>query len=136
MKKKMSPKTVTFILFMLAFWGVTVFFTYASQIAYRKNLPRVSVIMPVRTENMENGRYQYTVMEDAVRTDQFGKEFLLAARFQKDILGERYRTVRIDIRIKERNSDKTVLVDGIVREEGIVMEKEIEMDEFIMVDGE
>jgi hypothetical protein len=102
------------------FFGLTVFLTYYSKVVYLRNLPAVAAAMPERTGEMKNGRYTYIVPETAIHMDIMRKTYVLTARYQADIMGERHLAVRVDVWVLERRKDGTALVDGIVREEPVL----------------
>lgn len=123
MEKRVRKRTLVFVVFMAAFFVLLLFLTYYSKVVYFKKLPRITTVMPERTETYQNGRFLYVVPEQAVlKEPNTGKLFLYTARNYNDILGERCLVTKILIRVEEKLDEGKVLVDGIVREEPIIIE--------------
>lgn len=120
MKNRMERRTTVFLAFMIVFFGMTGYLTYYSRVVYLGNLPAVTVIMPERTGDLKNGRYTYVVPEDSIKVDPMGKTYILTARYQTDIIGERYLATRIDVWVLERRDDNMAIIDGMVREEPVL----------------
>lgn len=119
-KKHMKIRTLIFLLFMTAFFGVAGFMTYYSKVTFLRNLPVADIVDPVRTETMRHGHYTYLVPQQALRIDENYKTYLLAARFQSDILGERYIATKIYVWVLEKRDDGFAMIEGIVREEPVL----------------
>lgn len=122
MREKMQSRTKWFLGFMLAFFLLLLFLTFYSHVAYRRGLPRVATVMPVRTENYENGRYLYQIPQKALQKSPSDNQWVIyTARSYQDVLGERCLVTKIKVRIRQEENG-IALVDGIVKEEPVITE--------------
>lgn len=94
--------------------------TYYSKVVFIRNLPVVDTVDPKRTGDMKNGRYTYLVPQDSLHIDNTHKTYLLTARYQSDILGQRYMAVKIDVWVLTKQKDGMAVIDGMVREEPVL----------------
>lgn len=122
MREKMRRRTRWFLGFMFGFFLLLLFLTFYSHVAYRRGLPRVATVMPVRTQTYENGRYLYQIPQKALQKSPNDNQWVIyTARSYQDVLGERCLVTKIKVRIRQEENGMA-LVDGIVKEEPVITE--------------
>lgn len=125
MKRKFKGRTAAFLIFMIVFFAVAGYLTYYSKVVYLRNLPQVAMQQPEASGEYVNGRMTYYIPQAALHKDETsGAYFIMTARHTRDVLGERYLAVRVDVRVMERTEDQMALVDGIVWAEPVLVETE------------
>ena len=121
--KRLQRRTVIFLAFMGLFFALAGYLTYYSGVVYLNRLPEVRMQLPEQTGQYENGRMTYYVPEAAVHQDPAtGKHYVLAARYTRDVLGERYLAVRINVWVLDTTGEQMAEVDGIVWGEPVLLD--------------
>lgn len=121
--KRLQRRTVIFLVFMGLFFALAGYLTYYSGVVYLNQLPEVDMQLPERTGQYANGRMTYYVPQTAIHQDpDTGKNYILAARYTRDVLGERYLAVRINVWILDKTGEQMAEVDGIVWEEPVLLD--------------
>jgi len=117
----MSAKTKAFIITMGVFFATVVFLTYYSKQVFLKNLPVVEVAMPQRAEQLNSGRFAYSVPAAAIHFDmQTGQYYVLLLQEVSDILGDNYRPVATTVTLLYQD-EETARIDGLVYVEPIIL---------------
>lgn len=119
-KHKLSPRTITFITFMILFFLTTGYLTYYSNVVYLRKLPRTETVMPEWTGEYHNGREVYLVPEESVHEKAMGRYIVYTARLISDELGERYRVEEVYVYVLGKADDGRMIVSGIVWEEAVI----------------
>ncbi|MCL1820848.1 MAG: hypothetical protein FWG36_09370 [Oscillospiraceae bacterium] len=117
----MSVKTIVFLAVMSLYLASLLFLTYYSKQVYQKNLPVVTAVMPERGERLDNGRYSYIILTEAIRINpETGMPYVLVLKEANDVLGLNYflQSARVIVHYMD---DEYAVVDGFVYIEPIAL---------------
>ena len=120
--REMRKKDKIFLVTIILFFGITAYLTYYSKVVYLQKLPLVQTVMPQFLKYEESsGMPLYEVPENAILADAGHKRYILTARFERDVLGERYRANPVHVWIVEQKENGMAVVEGIVKSEPVIL---------------
>lgn len=126
-KEKVRVRTKVFTSFMIAFFGMTMYLTYYSEVVRERNLPVVQTVLPQYCQEQSDEKARYEVPPKAILRDAKNQPYLLVVHLESDILGDRYHTASLHVWLKGETEDGMCIVEGIVRAEPIVAEPGTEL---------
>lgn len=126
-RRKVRVRTAVFTAFMIAFFGITIYLTYYSEVVHERNLPVVKTVLPQYCSEQSGDNARYEVPDSAIYWDARNQPYLLVVRHESDIMGDRYRTSSLHVWLKGETEDGLSVVEGIIWVEPVIVDSDREV---------